>query len=243
MARGRLARTWLHFRPQSMRAWLIINEPSGWHSRGYLPHWEAGETPQSITFRLADSLPKAVLERWRDELAKMPAESASLEQYRRVEAALDSGHGSGVLAQARIGEIVEGALLYFDAEWYRLHGWVVMPNHVHVLITPLGDRTLSKITHSWKSYTAKAINNVLHKQGQFWAPEYFDRTIRSSAHFWHALGYIAMNPVKAGLCSNAEDWRYSSTWHIAQAEKGGRDARAPYQPERKNLTASSRSKR
>jgi len=190
-----------------------------WHSRGYLPHWEAGEVPQSITFRLADSLPTTLLDRWSDELRNMPAEEAALERRRRIETALDQGHGSGALSELPIGDLVEQALLHFDADRYRLHAWSIMPNHVHALATPINDCTLSAIAHSWKSFTAKTANALLNRKGAFWAPEYFDRAIRDEAHYVNALRYIAMNPVKAGLCVKSEDWRFSSSWdrgHLAR---------------------------
>ena len=181
-----------------------------WHSRGYLPHWEAGEVAQSITFRLADSLPAVALERLRGELDHRPKDDQALKRRIRIEEALDRGYGSAALSNPDIGEIVENALLHFDVARYRLHAWCVMPNHVHALITPLADWTLSAITHSWKSFTSKKANALLDRPGSFWAPEYYDRAIRDDAHYTSAVGYIAMNPVKARLCARPDDWRFSS---------------------------------
>src|SRR5690242_5327679 len=107
-----------------------------WHSRGYLPHWEAGEIPQSITFRLADSLPSTLLKRWTDELAGLPDNEASQKFRRRIEQALDAGYGSQALLSPAVALIVETAFLHFDMQRYRLHAWTIMPNHVHVLATP-----------------------------------------------------------------------------------------------------------
>jgi REP element-mobilizing transposase RayT len=186
-------------------------EQKVWHSRGYLPHWEAGDIPQSITFRLADSLPKTVLQHWRIELDQLADGARDRERRKRIEMALDSGHGSGALATPAVGEIIENALLHFDAQRYRLHAWVIMPNHVHVLVTPLGE-TLSDIVQAWKSFSARRVNAVLDRRGVFWAPEYFDRAIRDGAHYANVVEYIAMNPVKARLCAQAQDWRFSSAW-------------------------------
>jgi putative DNA methylase len=191
------------------------------HSRGYLPHWEAGETPQSITFRTADSLPKSVLEQWQTELARLPVEQQTRERRKRIEEALDRGRGACVLARAELATIVEEALRHFDGSRYRLHAWVIMPNHVHVLITPLSGHSLSEILHTWKSYTAKLINKQLGQTGQFWQEEYFDRMIRDDQHFDAALEYIHNNPVKAGLCANAGDWPFSSA-HGEGEERAGR---------------------
>lgn len=183
-----------------------------WHTRGYLPHWDAGEVPQAITFRLADSLPTIVLEQWRAELAPLDDGAASRERRIRIEHALDRGHGEARLSDARVAATVEDALLHFDGERYRLHAWVIMPNHVHVVATPLGEWTLAKIVHSWKSFTATQANALLGRSGVFWAREYFDRAIRDDGHFANAVSYVVMNPVKAGLCARCEDWRFSSAW-------------------------------
>ncbi|MFC1712683.1 transposase [Candidatus Poribacteria bacterium] len=185
-------------------------EPKGWYSRGYLPHFDGGEIPQAITFRLADSLPKERLDAWERELHDLPNEEAKTEYRRRVEAYLDAGHGEAWLADPRIADIIENALLHFDGERYYLHGWVIMPNHVHALITPRRAHRLLDIVRSWKSYTANKANRILGRNGTLWQAGYFDRFIRNDHHFAAALAYIEDNPVKAGLCSKPEEWRYSS---------------------------------
>src|SRR5262249_5516956 len=109
-----------------------------------------------------------------------------------------------------IGRIVEDALLFFDGERYRLHAWCVMPNHVHLLATPLAEHSLSALVHGWKSFTVRKINAVLNRQGQVWFPEYYDRKIRTENHFEAVRYYIEQNPVKARLCGVAEKWAFSS---------------------------------
>jgi putative DNA methylase len=160
---------------------------------------------------LADSLPSVLLDRWEAELQALTKDARDQARRQQIERALDSGHGSGILEKPEVGEMVERTLLHFDGERYRLHAWVVMPNHVHVLATPLG-RSLSNIVQNWKSFTSRSINLHLGQRGAFWAPEYFDRVVRDEVHYANALAYIAMNPVKAGLCGAAEDWRFSSAW-------------------------------
>jgi hypothetical protein len=139
----------------------------GWHSRGYLPHFNGGEVAQLVTFRLGDSLPEEILKHWANELATMPEARANAERRRRIETLLDTGKGSCWLRDPRIAHHIEVALLYFDGQRYRTHAWVVMPNHVYVLITPLEGYSLSGIVHSWKSFTAKAANRSLGREGQF----------------------------------------------------------------------------
>ena len=165
-----------------------------------------------IGFQLADSLPRVLLNRWQEELDGLPSDDASLERRKRIEAALDAGHGAAWLKVPEIADSVEKALLHFDSVRYRLHRWVVMPNHVQVNATPLGRCTLAEIVHSWKSFTAKKANAHLERTGPFWSREYFDRAIRDETHFANAVAYIDLNPVKAGLCVGPGDWRYSSAW-------------------------------
>jgi putative DNA methylase len=181
-----------------------------WRSRGYLPHWEGRDVPQAITFRLADSLPATLLDRWGEELAALPADKQDLERRKRIAAALDAGHGGCYLARPVIGALVEAALLHFDGSRYRVHGWVVMPNHVHVLITLAPDVKLSSVLFSWKSFSASKANEILHRKGRFWQREYYDRAIRSEDHFRAAMTYLEHNPVAAGLCERPEDWPHGS---------------------------------
>jgi putative DNA methylase len=180
------------------------------HDRGYLPHWEAGETPQFITFRLADALPRRLLDSWKQELAHLSSEQRDLERRKRIEAALDQGHGACILRNPQIARLVENALLHFDGTRYRLHAWIIMPNHVHVLITPLHGNSLSSILHSWKSFSAKEVNKLLGRTGQLWQEEYFDRMIRDDTHWHNAMRYIEENPVTARLCERPEDWPFGS---------------------------------
>ncbi|HEX8149939.1 MAG TPA: transposase [Pyrinomonadaceae bacterium] len=195
-----------------------------WHSRDYLPHFEGGERPQFITFRLKDSLPQEVLERWRLELGGMRGEA---ELRRRVEAYLDAGNGQALLRDAGVASLVEAALLHFDGQRYRLAAWVVMPNHVHLLLTPLSGYTLSSIMHSFKSYTAGEANKLLRRRGALWQEEYFDRYIRDARHYAQTVAYIEANPVKAGLCLLPEDWPYGSA---RRRREGGRERGHPCPP-------------
>jgi putative DNA methylase len=181
-----------------------------WHSRGYLPHWEAGEAPQSICFRLADSLPLPIVKQALADLSQIPEEKAVIEQRKRLEEILDRGYGEAFLTSPKVANIVRTALLFFDGTRYRLHAWCIMPNHVHALMTPVGGYAHSSIVGSWKSYTALDINRLLQREGKVWFQEYFDRKIRNERHFEAARYYIEQNPVQARLCEKAEDWLFSS---------------------------------
>ena len=179
--------------------------PKGWHSRGYLPHLDCPGLLQSITFRLADSLPHDVLTRIIAE-----TDDGDIQRLRRIERYLDKGHGACWLRRPDIGTLVEDALLHFDAQRYRLLAWVVMPNHVHVLIETFDGYPLASVVQSWKSYTATVANNLLQRRGGFWDREYFDRFVRDDGHLAAVVEYIERNPVKAGLVARQEDWPFGS---------------------------------
>lgn len=178
----------------------------GWHSRGYLPHFDGEGLTQGVTFRLADAVPENVVQRWQVELQPYTPENRKRELHTRIERWLDAGHGECVLRDPVAARIVQQALLFFDGDRYELLNWCVMPNHVHTLFSPLPGYDLSGIVHSWKSYTAKKINSALQRQGQLWMPDCFDRYIRDEAHFARAMRYVDCNPVKAGMCEKPEDW-------------------------------------
>ena len=182
--------------------------PKGWYSRGYLPHYDGGSTTQFITFRLADSLPQWILDKLKLQLES--GEIVDSDFRRRIEYYLDQGLGSCVLRDARIAEIIRENLLRFDCTKYRLHAWVIMPNHVHLLLTPGENHALAEILHSCKSYTALQANRILERRGQFWLRESFDRFVRNREHFENAFSYIENNPVKAKLCEKSSDWRFDS---------------------------------
>jgi len=184
-----------------------------WHKRR-LPHFEGGGIPQGVTFRLADSLPRHKLELLNEQLSHFDEAKADSERTRQVNLMLDEGYGVAWLKNPAVAEIVLNALLFFNNQRYTLHAWVIMPNHVHVLFTPADGWSLTKILHSWKSFSAREANKVLDRTGEFWQPEYFDRAIRDERGFIAAVEYIEYNPVKAGLCGNQQDWRFSSAFGV-----------------------------
>ena len=79
-----------------------------------------------------------------------------------------------------------------------------MPNHVHVIFKPFEGFKLENILHSWKSYTANKINQVVGRQGALWYREYYDRIIRDENEMGRGIDYVVKNPLKAGL----RDWNW-----------------------------------
>ena len=78
--------------------------------------------------------------------------------------------------------------------------FVLMPNHVHLLVTFFRGTSLDAQCYSWKHYTATKLNRALGQHGRFWQDESFDHLVRSERHFEHYQQYIAQNTQKANLC-------------------------------------------
>ncbi|MBA3698563.1 MAG: transposase [Planctomycetes bacterium] len=189
---------------------LSLSRHRGWHHPRNLPHFDAKLATQMITYRLADSLPAEVALRRPNE-----RDTDGQQRYRkRIESALDGGLGSCCLRMPEIADEIILTWQHFVPERYRLLAWVVMPNHVHVMITVLPGWPLAKIVQSWKSWTGKVITK---RQGELglasprgWQRDYWDRLIRNEEHFCRARDYIHHNPISAGLCQSPQDWRWSS---------------------------------
>ncbi len=191
---------------------METRKPRGWHSRGYLPHFDGGENLQFITLHLGDAVPQKVIDCWKLELKHEVKEEAKKILFWRIEKYVDQGIGACYLRRKEIAELVQNALLHFDKERYKLVSWVIMPNHVHLLLRPSENIALEDIMHSIKSYTALKINRLLNRTGKFWQEDYFDRYIRNYEHFEKTISYIELNPVKAKLCEKSSDWKFSSAY-------------------------------
>ncbi len=177
----------------------------GWHSRGYLPHFDSTETIQFVTFRLADSLPASV------------AESLAETDHR-----LDAGLGACWLKDPAVAAFAQDALLHFDGTRYRLLAWCIMPNHVHAVMEVAHGYQLGAIVRSWKSFSASQANRIIGRTGRFWHRDYFDRFIRDDGHLHRTIDYVENNPVKAGLASAPAVWPWSSAHERAGGSRSRR---------------------
>jgi predicted solute-binding protein/REP element-mobilizing transposase RayT len=199
------------FQPADSSGFHAFDQHADIHrTRRNLPHWEQEGATYFVTFRLADAVPAELAKQWRDELKTWrkfhpePWNPSTAAEYRRRflqprEDWLDQGHGSCLLRDSKAAEVVAQALRFFEEQRYCLDAFVVMPNHVHVVIKPLIGFHLFDIVRSWKTYTARQINKLLGRSGAVWMQESFDRIIRD----WDALvrcrAYVAKNPTKARL--------------------------------------------
>lgn len=170
-----------------------------------LPHWRQTGRTYFVTFRLGDSLPADKLRELQIERAQFIeshpqpwTEEVRVELHQRFtdrcQRWLDAGYGSCVLREPAIAKIVADALLFFDGQRYKLLAWVVMPNHVHALVTPFDSYPLDKILHSWQSFTSLSIHRKLGLEGALWQHEGYDHIVRSPEALRGIARYIVLNP-------------------------------------------------
>jgi REP element-mobilizing transposase RayT len=110
---------------------------------------------------------------------------------------------------------VGDALRYFDGDRYDLDSFVVMPNHVHVLVQFRPNISLTAQTESWLRYTARQINARLGRRGEFWQSEPFYHLVRSAEQFEYLQRYIAENPQKAHL--HTGEYLYRSVARLSES--------------------------
>lgn len=177
--------------------------------RRNLPHWLPDEKAIFITWRLYGSLPKR-----QEPPSVKPVATSADEEFRKADAILDSADsGPHWLKNPQIAAFIVGALQSGSAQFdrYDLHAYVVMANHVHLLLTPKVE--LRRITRSLKGVTARQANQTLHRTGKpFWQDESFDHWVRNEVEFVQIRQYIEQNPVTVGLVERPEDWRWSSAY-------------------------------
>ena len=183
--------------------------------RRRLPHWHPDISEATflfVTWRLAGSIPRTRLpQRLAGESAcptTLSAGRAFLALDREVDKA---AFGPVWLRDDRVARVVADALLYGETgrHYYQLRAWVIMPNHVHLLLRP--EASLPVITRWLKGSTARQANLILGRTGEaFWQDESFDHRVRDEVELDRIVRYVEHNPVSAGLAANPRDWPWSS---------------------------------
>ena len=187
-------------------------------TQGDLPHWTQYGKMHFVTFRLADSVPQEKLKRLKHERKvwmtqhQEPYTQAHRKEYNKlfvgpIERWLDAGHGKCLLSQHQNANIVAEAIQYFDGQRYYLDHWVVMSNHVHILLIPIKPHTLKGILHSCKSFTSNEINKLRGERGELWQHESFDHIVRS---------WVQLKKFRAYMVDN---WRKSNKTAILSMQK------------------------
>jgi len=186
--------------------------------RNHLPHLDVDGGVYFVTYCLDDAITPAFLRRHnrlrkrlrekvlaRDgALAICDTRAIERKLILEVFAEMDNGRGSCVLADPRVAEIVVESLKYHDGRRYRLYGYCMMPNHVHVCFRAFPGFPWWQVVGSWKSYSARAVNRLLGRTGRLWQHDNFDRLVRDNRQLGRVVNYIARNPKKAGLI----DWKW-----------------------------------
>jgi REP element-mobilizing transposase RayT len=204
-----------------------------------LPHFQPAQAEFFVTFRLANSLPKPVVEEIKTErrilnpaIQKYESDNnlevsdrlTDLHRQRKLllkkfENFLDKAEtGPTWLKKEKIAEIVKEALRHRDEKRYDLYAYCIMPNHVHAVFRLLNfesidetedDYPLTIVLQNMKSYTALECNRVLDREGTFWQSESYDRVIRDQDERENVIRYTLYNPVKAGLVDHWNEWPHT----------------------------------
>jgi REP-associated tyrosine transposase len=162
-----------------------------------LPHIVGEGEALFITWHLFGSLPS--------ERYPPPRKMNSGEAFVWMDQYLDQ-KSTGWLKKAEVAGVVEDAIRDYDP-----HAYVIMPNHVHLLITPT--IPLPKLMQAIKGRSAREANRLIGVSGKpFWQQESYDHLVRNPEEFRRIERYIENNPVKAGLAPTPEKYRWSSAW-------------------------------
>ena len=132
-------------------------------------------------------------------------------------------------------DVVLGCCIHEHEKRANVSAVAVMPDHVHMVVTPRGDYLLTKILGELKSAATHKINKQLGMSGSLWQEESFDHSIRSEEGFVSKVAYVLQNPVRAGIVRNAGEYRWLWTpWSgfitrfLLSQEAPGRGGRAYY---------------
>jgi REP element-mobilizing transposase RayT len=202
-----------------------MHAPVFYHRR--LPHLQPPEGDFSIVYRLADSLPKTLLQKLekaheqnRQHISETHGEQAQARLdmadqvfIRKVDRLLPKiKDGPMWLGKREIAQIVIDSLKYIEMEmkFWTIWSYCVMSNHVHLECTLApGAPALYRIMQSHKSFTAVKANRLLGRSGSFWMEESYDRVIRNKREFHNRVRYTLRNPVAARLVADWRDWPYT----------------------------------
>lgn len=209
-------------------------------TRRNLPHWFVPNAWHFVTYRIAGTIPAAVLHQmretrdlqWQQKKAAgnaTPSGRTLLHKqfFASYDRYLDFDSKVDWLRNPRVAAMIRGNLYHHCGAKYDLLAYCIMPNHVHVLLRVLpekespiddgfsdetadGNGPLAGIMHSLKSYTANEANKILNRTGQFWQHESFDHWVRDEGELERIVNYIAWNPVKANLVVKPHHWPFGS---------------------------------
>lgn len=202
-----------------------------------MPHWRQEGCTYFVTYRMADSIPERVLKQWELEKSHWlglhdvhvvkwtegfiqlnPSKQREFLKHfnRKLNIYLDESHGSCALRDPDCQQIILNGWKYFDGDRYDLGDLIVMPNHVHLILKPHPGHDLEDILQSRKRQSAREINLVLDRSGDFWQKHSYDHIIRDDVELRAFQKYIAENPTKAHL--KEESLHCSFDWQSKPSE-------------------------
>jgi putative transposase len=184
-----------------------------------LPHRDQTGALTFVTFRLADSMPNHIVAGWHrdiehwlqerglggksvDDVLDSTDVACSVKKelrkfkYSQWHGHLDDCHGDCLLRKPALAAEIGKSLLHFDDERYDVERFIIMPNHVHVLIQMRSSYDLRKQFREIQRYSARQINRLIERSGELWQGEPFDHIVRSEEQFLYLQKYIRDNPVK-----------------------------------------------
>ena len=119
--------------------------------------------------------------------------------------------GRTVFQISETAEILTSILFrYRDGGAYLLHEFVVMPDHIHLLLTPSSTSSLEKCIQLVKGGSSHQIHKVRKQKMEIWQEGFYDWTIRDANDWQTKAVYIRMNPVRARLVESPQNWPHSS---------------------------------
>lgn len=127
--------------------------------------------------------------------------------------------GSCLLSCPEVTSVVERSLQRNRGIEYELHAWVIMPNHVHLLLTPLPNSSLSKSLQRIKGWSSREVNLLLEREGSLWERESFTHTVRSAPSADWLIEYIHQNPVLSNLAEVADAYQASSACQLDSVDQ------------------------
>jgi putative transposase len=192
----------------------VTNSSPKEYYRRNLPHYQPEYATFFITFRLAGSFPLDVVKKIKDEkrITSLSTTAKKEKQsFSKFDKLLDSiGCGPKWLAEEKVAILVAEAIRKRDQLEYDLDAYCLMPNHLHLVIKlERSGASLYKIMQSFKTYTARACNKILNRNGAFWQHESNDHVVRNGKELEKIISYALNNPVKAGLVDSQEKWKWS----------------------------------
>lgn len=196
--------------------------------RRNLPHIQPEDAVFFITYRLFFELPaeyrikiNTMKSEFQQRTNLLNAKQREIEKY-KFEIILSEFEDDFIgkfrnsplwLNENDIAGVVKDSLFWCTQKFFDLFAFCIMPNHVHLIIRPLEKNEkpypLQEIMYDHKHFTAREANKILHRKGYFWQDEHYDHYIRNEKEFYNILNYVYMNPVKANLVNEPEEWEHT----------------------------------